>query len=150
MCERMLRVLESEKYDTGSLRCLAITGGKVHPSILEQLRKTITPNIYRTYASTDSGQMAISKPSDMDYKPDAAGRPVWCVDLRIVDDEQRDLGVRETAVEERGARVSSSVSKKTSYAVAGLEPGSKLDQARKLGVTVLTEQEFMDLMKMET
>jgi fatty-acyl-CoA synthase len=77
------------------LRCLAITGGKVHPSVLEQLRKKLTPNIYRTYASTDSGQMAISKPSDMDYKPDAAGRPVWCVDLRIVDDRDRPVKVGE-------------------------------------------------------
>jgi acyl-CoA synthetase (AMP-forming)/AMP-acid ligase II len=37
--------------------------------------------------------MAISKPSDMDYKPDAAGRPVWCVDLRIVDDADRPVKV---------------------------------------------------------
>src|SRR5713226_525749 len=51
MCEGMLHVLESEKYDTSSLRCLAITGGKVHPSVLEDLKKKITPNIYRTYAS---------------------------------------------------------------------------------------------------
>ena len=95
MCERMLRVLESKKYDTSSLRCLAITGGKVHPSVLEQLRKNLTPNIYRTYASTDSGQMAISKPSDMEHKPHAAGRPVWCVDLRIVDDRDRPVKVGE-------------------------------------------------------
>jgi long-chain acyl-CoA synthetase len=95
MCERMLRVLESKKYDSSSLRCLAITGGKVHPSVLENLRKKLTPNIYRTYASTDSGQMAISKPADMDHKPDAAGRPVWCVDLRIVDDSDRPVKVGE-------------------------------------------------------
>lgn len=95
MCERMLRVLESKKYDTSSLRCLAITGGKVHPSVLEQLRKNLTPNIYRTYASTDSGQMAISKPSDVGHKPHAAGRPVWCVDLRIVDDRDRPVKVGE-------------------------------------------------------
>ena len=31
MCERMLHVLESKKYDTSSLRYLAITGGKVLP-----------------------------------------------------------------------------------------------------------------------
>jgi acyl-CoA synthetase (AMP-forming)/AMP-acid ligase II len=37
--------------------------------------------------------MAISKPNDMDYKPDAAGRPVWCVDLRIVDDEDRPVKI---------------------------------------------------------
>jgi acyl-CoA synthetase (AMP-forming)/AMP-acid ligase II len=93
MCERMLHVLESTKYDTSTLRCLAITGGKVHPAVLEALKKNITPNIYRTYASTDSGQMAISKPADMDAKPNAAGRPVWCVDLRIVDDHNNPVKV---------------------------------------------------------
>jgi fatty-acyl-CoA synthase len=95
MCERMLHVLESKKYDTSSLRCLAITGGKVHPAVLDGLKKNLTPNVYRTYASTDSGQMAISKPGDMDAKPNSAGRPVWCVDLRIVDDANNPVKVGE-------------------------------------------------------
>lgn len=95
MCERMLQVLEAKKYNTTSLRCLAITGGKVHPSVLDKLKAKITHNIYRTYASTDSGQMAISKPDDMDNKPNAAGRPVWCVELRIVDDNDHPLKVGE-------------------------------------------------------
>jgi len=93
MCERMLQVLESKKYDTRSLRCLAITGGKVHPAVLEALQKNLTPNIYRTYASTDSGQMAISKPGDAPAKANSAGRPVWCVDLRIVDDQGKPVKV---------------------------------------------------------
>ena len=95
MCERMLHALKAKNYDTASLRCLAITGGKVHPSVLEDLKRKITPNIYRTYASTDSGQMAISKPGDMASKPNAAGRPVWCVDLRIVDDDNQPVKVGE-------------------------------------------------------
>jgi DNA ligase (NAD+) len=51
----------------------------------------------------------------------------------------------QQAVEAVGARVSSSVSKKTSYLVVGRDPGSKLDQARTLEVTILTEQEFAAL-----
>lgn len=51
----------------------------------------------------------------------------------------------QQAVETMGGRVSSSVSKKTSYIVAGRDPGSKLEQARTLGVTILTEQEFASL-----
>ncbi len=51
----------------------------------------------------------------------------------------------QQAVETVGGRVASSVSKKTSYVVVGRDPGSKLDQARTLGVTILTEQEFASL-----
>ncbi|MEB2339850.1 MAG: NAD-dependent DNA ligase LigA [Nitrospirales bacterium] len=49
-------------------------------------------------------------------------------------------------VEARGGQVSSSVSKKTAYVVVGTDPGSKLDQAHKLGVAILTEAEFTDLL----
>ena len=48
-------------------------------------------------------------------------------------------------VERHGGQVSSSVSKKTGYVVAGTDPGSKLDQAQKLGVQILTEAEFTAL-----
>src|SRR5579862_4004287 len=47
----------------------------------------------------------------------------------------------------RGAKVSGSVSKKTAFVVAGTEAGSKLNKARELGVTVLDEQQFLELLE---
>jgi DNA ligase (NAD+) len=56
-------------------------------------------------------------------------------------DEAKDM------IRKRGGDISSSVSKKTDYVVAGENPGSKYDKARELGVNVINEEEFMKLLK---
>ena len=49
-------------------------------------------------------------------------------------------------IEDRGGRVSSSVSKKTDYVVAGSDAGSKLTKAENLGVAVLNEGQFSTML----
>lgn len=50
-------------------------------------------------------------------------------------------------IKSHGGKTSSSVSKKTSYVLAGENPGSKLDKAQNLGVIILTENDFLEMIK---
>jgi len=50
-------------------------------------------------------------------------------------------------IRELGGEVSEAVSKKTSYLVTGSDPGSKYDKAKKLGVPILNEESFLELLK---
>jgi len=53
----------------------------------------------------------------------------------------------EDIIRANGGEVSSSVSKKTSYLLLGAEPGSKYDKARELGVRIISELEFLSMLK---
>ena len=79
-------------------------------------------------------------------KPKAAGTPVagkTVVFTGTLETMTRDAA--EAGARALGAKVTGSVSKKTDYVVVGADAGSKAAKARDLGVTVLTEQQWLEL-----
>lgn len=50
-------------------------------------------------------------------------------------------------LESKGAKVTDSISKKTNYLVVGEEPGSKLEKAKQLGITIIDEKKMLELIK---
>ncbi|MEA4859532.1 MAG: NAD-dependent DNA ligase LigA [Sphaerochaeta sp.] len=81
---------------------------------------------------------------DAPYEQSFAGQ-VWCVTGSFEHFNPRTLALEE--VEKRGGRTVSSVTGKTTHLLAGSGAGSKLEAAKKLGVTVIDEQMFLSLLE---
>lgn len=109
--------------------------------ILEQVQSDAPP--FRVEGFTIS-KMPRADNCDIDVKPNGVftGKAFVLTGtlptLKREEAEQRILAA--------GGKVSGSVSKKTSYVLAGAEAGSKLDKARELGVPVIDEAEFIRLL----
>jgi fatty-acyl-CoA synthase len=95
LCERLLRFHALNREQTSSLRYLGITGGHLAPELAREIRARICPELYEAYASTDCGQMTTIGPEDWAARGDTVGKPIWCVLLKIADDDGSELQVGE-------------------------------------------------------
>ena len=68
----------------------------------------------------------------------------WCVTGSFLHFKPRELAMEE--VKRRSGRVTSSVTSKTTHLLAGPGAGNKLEKARSLGVTIVSEEEFLELL----
>jgi len=118
----------SSIYDVGKVAGVSIRAWLDEPHNQEVLRKL-----------KEAGVMPRGTEREIDER--FVGKSfVFTGSLRV------DRREAEERVKRLGARAAGSVSKKTDYVVAGENAGSKLDKARDLGVTILTEDEFESLL----
>ncbi len=114
---------------------------------IENIGPAVTQSIVE-YKNKPSSQTFIDKLFDADVKPQQAkkiSKGVFTGQTFVLTGTLPTLS-RDDAKKRiiaNGGKVSSSVSKNTSYVLAGENPGSKLDEAEKLGVKVIDEQEFL-------
>jgi acyl-CoA synthetase (AMP-forming)/AMP-acid ligase II len=91
LCERLLRYEGLGRFRTDSLRYLGITGGHLAPQLARNIRDNISPALYEAYASTDCGQITVIGPEDWATRGDTVGKPIWCVALRMIDENGREV-----------------------------------------------------------
>lgn len=118
----------------------------IGPELMESLDKFLhEPHNREVIARLTDPQRGVRVREETVQRPATAGASLTFVLTGTLSGMTRDEA--RAAIEARGHKVSGSVSKKTDYVVAGEEAGSKLDKARELGVPVLDERQFAELLK---
>ena len=91
MCARLLRLPNLARYDFSSLTALRKAGSPFTRAMAEETIARITPNIYQTYATTETGCVTLLKPEEQLSKIGSSGRPVWGVEVEVADEAGRVL-----------------------------------------------------------
>jgi DNA ligase (NAD+) len=120
--------------------------------VVEQIGEKVAESIYE-YFHNDRNIAVIKELLSAGVKPELpkkakakgklAGKTIVVTGtLKNFTRQQAELAVRQA-----GGKTSSSVSKKTDFVLAGEEPGSKIDKAQKLGVKIIDEKKFLEMIE---
>lgn len=124
----------------GALEAIPEVGPVLAASLLDFLRNPKTKSLLRNLQKAGVKMTAEKR---LDRDANLAGKIfVFTGELKKYRREEA-----ESLVSSHGGSASSSISKKTAYLVAGENPGSKLEKAKRLGVATLTEDEFERLIR---
>jgi DNA ligase (NAD+) len=134
----------------GSLKALMAAGGEELAEI-DQIGPTMAKSVYEYFHGPENISM-IEKLLAAGVRPEQprtirseklAGKTI--VVTGTLENFSRQQA--EQAIRQAGGKASSSVSKKTDFVLAGENPGSKLDKAKKLGVEVINEKRFIKMIE---
>ncbi len=118
-------------------------GPKIAQKLIDQLNDTEVTALIR---GLKKAGLKLSQGEGETHRiSDAFAGEVWCVTGSFELFKPREYAMDE--VKKRGGRVMSSVTGNTTHLLAGGNPGSKLEKAKDLGVTIVTEKEFTERLK---
>lgn len=110
-----------------------------------------------TYFDSEAGRDLVTRleelqidPASHNYAPkpeEAADKPLAGLTIVITGSLSKGRDEFKALIEENGGKVTGTVSKNTSFLLAGEGGGSKRDKAAKLGVTILSEEEFNEKLR---
>jgi len=118
-------------------------GEVVVDALLDFFREPNNRVIVKRLADKDAGNLDILDEEKVAADSPVSGKTVVFTGSLLL----MSRSEAKSRAESLGAKVASSVSAKTDYVIAGEDAGSKLTKARELGVRVLSEQEWLDLIK---
>jgi DNA ligase (NAD+) len=118
-------------------------GPKIAQKLIDQLGNTEVTALIR--GLKEAGLKLSVEEGETHRISDAFSGEVWCVTGSFELFKPRERAMDE--VKKKGGRVTSSVTGNTTHLLAGENPGSKLEKAKKLGVAIVTEKEFIERLK---
>jgi acyl-CoA synthetase (AMP-forming)/AMP-acid ligase II len=97
MLRRMLQTDDpaAEEADLSSLRALLASGDAMPPELRADIAERFGPVLHDLYGSTEAGWVAVATPEVLADRPDSAGRTVPGVEVRILDEDEREVAAGE-------------------------------------------------------
>jgi acyl-CoA synthetase (AMP-forming)/AMP-acid ligase II len=96
LLRRLLELSPEAAEPLQNLRLLLSSGSALHAEERRAIRSRLCPQFFEYYASTEGGGVSLLTPDDQETRGKSVGRPVFGVDVEIVDDEHRVLPAGET------------------------------------------------------
>lgn len=130
----------ADKNDVASLTAIPGIGEKTAAAVISELKR---PEVRKTIAALRAQGLSFSETGEKETGDDRFAGQTWCVTGSFEHFKPRDLAM--DAVKRLGGRAVSSVSGSTTHLLAGKGAGSKLDKAKELGITIVSEEQFLRL-----
>ena len=143
LTKRYKSIDDIAKASFEELSMIEDVGNITAESIYEFFRQEQTVDLINKLKAAGVNTRTIENEKDENYDERFTGKTF--VLTGTLENYSRDQA--SEIIEKFGGKVSGSVSKKTNYVLAGEEAGSKLTKAQELGITIISEQEFNEMIK---